>query len=556
MMGEFRLPIEYAARTYEIAESMVEDLEVVESRGDGSSMYDVLLSPKTSMARRTAQRAARRFTDDTSYLKATVQMARKVDWEVYAAAEAFGAAWSDQGKTSDFNALYHFVEHPRLERLNHYPWVLLILSVQSILSPMLFLMSPILILLLPFAILQITSRGVSWATYRAVLGEVLQRHALGSLFYGPKTLSNAVSSGAALGLFFVQLYSSLQSCWQFHRNLLRVHTFLEDAQAYLNYATDMMRRVEAAAPDASYEAFAADVGAHRAELERVVAALDKVAPFRYGFGEVRQLGYLRYLFYQLKHNAVWRRSVDYALDFTGYVETMASVRRLLKAKRVAACRFLKPGKGFKVRGIHYPLHAHHERHAYALTDKVGTLVTGPNASGKTTFVKTAMLGVLFSQQYGCGFYEKASLAPFAELCCYLNIPDTSGRDSLFQAEARRCREILELAQGGRQMFCIFDELFSGTNPYEASASAYGVLTHLAKLANVRFLLTTHFLDLCTRLGDNKKLENVHMKTTVTPEGGLKYDYKLVEGISSVKGGLQVLHDLGFPKAVVDCAKTY
>jgi DNA mismatch repair ATPase MutS len=43
---------------------------------------------------------------------------------------------------------------------------------------------------------------------------------------------------------------------------------------------------------------------------------------------------------------------------------------------------------------------------------------------------------------------------------------------------------------------------------------------------------------------------------VTPEGGLKYDYKLVEGISSVKGGLQVLHDLGFPKAVVDCAKTY
>ena len=95
----------------------------------------------------------------------------------------------------------------------------------------------------------------------------------------------------------------------------------------------------------------------------------------------------------------------------------------------------------------------------------------------------------------------------------MNIPDTSGRDSLFQAESRRCKEILDKLSGeappteeGKQQasaqwgpvrhFCIFDELYSGTNPYEAIASAYGYIMYLTKHDNVDFMLTTHYIQLC------------------------------------------------------------
>jgi hypothetical protein len=40
-------------------------------------------------------------------------------------------------------------------------------------------------------------------------------------------------------------------------------------------------------------------------------------------------------------------------------------------------------------------------------------------------------------------FDKLKLSPFDHIHSYLNIPDTSGRDSLFQAEARRCKEILD-----------------------------------------------------------------------------------------------------------------
>ena len=97
------------------------------------------------------------------------------------------------------------------------------------------------------------------------------------------------------------------------------------------------------------------------------------------------------------------------------------------------------------------------------------IITGPNAAGKTTLLKCIMLNVLFTQQVGRGFYDKALINPFDFIHCYLNIPDTSGRDSLFQAEARRCKNILSFIEmhKDKKHFCIFDELYSGTNHYEA-----------------------------------------------------------------------------------------
>jgi hypothetical protein len=555
-MQDFKLPIEYQ-RKYDVPGSMAEDLELVHSRGDGKSMYDVLLAPNTDMAHFAAERASHFYTDDTQYLKESVALVRKVDWNVYGAASSFATVWKEHQGIADFNALFHFVEHPRLERLNHSTWLLFILSIQSILSPLLFMISPLIVLIIPFAILQLTQKGVCWESYKVALTEVLKRHALGSIFFGPKNLNGIVSSGAALGLFLVQLYTSVQSCWQFHRNLHRVHTFLDQSGAYFAHTIVMMHEVEAKA-SAKFQGFAADVRARRVALQEMKALIDQVEPFKYGVREVKQLGYIRYIFYKMKHEVAWTKAIDYSLGFHGYVENMSKLKNLLAKKRVAPCRF--GGKhdkgGVRFTKIHYPPHSDHKKHTYALTKKIGKLVTGPNASGKTTYIKSAMLGVLFSQQFGCGFYQKATLTPFQELCCYLNIPDTSGRDSLFQAEARRCKEILDRVKNGRRMFCIFDELFSGTNPYEASASAYGVLTHLSNQPNVWFLLTTHFLDLCIKLDESPKLQNVHLKTTRNPDQSIRYDYSLVLGISDVKGGVQVLQDLKFPATVIECAKSY
>ena len=48
------------------------------------------------------------------------------------------------------------------------------------------------------------------------------------------------------------------------------------------------------------------------------------------------------------------------------------------------------------------------------------IITGPNASGKTTVLKSVLINVILTQQFGCGFYDSAKLKPYKYIHCYLN----------------------------------------------------------------------------------------------------------------------------------------
>jgi DNA mismatch repair ATPase MutS len=133
-------------------------------------------------------------------------------------------------------------------------------------------------------------------------------------------------------------------------------------------------------------------------------------------------------------------------------------------------------------------------------------------------------------------------------------------------------------------FCIFDELYSGTNPYEAIASAYGYITHLTKQDNVDFMLTTHYIQLCKLFeqqntpsesdkrvkpdekstesntnannanNETNKIRNLHMEVADRGNCDFKYLYTLRPGISSIKGGIKVLYDLQYPESIVETTR--
>jgi DNA mismatch repair ATPase MutS len=180
------------------------------------------------------------------------------------------------------------------------------------------------------------------------------------------------------------------------------------------------------------------------------------------------------------------------------------------------------------------------------------ILTGPNASGKTTIIKSCLFNILITQQIGIGFYKSCKISPYNHIHCYLNIPDTSGRDSLFQAEARRCRDIIDKVENIKNgtHFCIFDELYSGTNPDEAVASSHVFMKLLNDKDNVSYLLTTHYNDLCVSLKEVDKVSNYCMSATLK-DNQLLYNYKLKKGINTIKGGVQVLKQMNFPKHMIN-----
>jgi len=137
----------------------------------------------------------------------------------------------------------------------------------------------------------------------------------------------------------------------------------------------------------------------------------------------------------------------------------------------------------------------------------------------------------------------------------LNIPDTSGRDSLFQAESRRCKEILDSIKVNdrERQFCIFDELYSGTNPKEATKAAYAFLEYLRQYKHVDLFLTTHYVSICdkwTEKNEHKRaIENFKMVVNQTETRNIP-TYKIAPGISYIEGAIGILKDMDYPDEMI------
>jgi DNA mismatch repair protein MutS len=185
------------------------------------------------------------------------------------------------------------------------------------------------------------------------------------------------------------------------------------------------------------------------------------------------------------------------------------------------------------------------------------LITGPNAGGKSTALKSIALGAILAQSFGIVPAKKAVLTPFCAINTYLNIPDSVGQESLFQAEMRRAHELfssLENLDGNRFALSIMDEIFTGTNPEEGEAGARGVAYNLALLNNSINIVTTHYKGLTTLEDDtNGVIKNFKVSVIEDTEGNITPTYKLERGISHQRVALKLLKKSGFNKNIINTA---
>jgi DNA mismatch repair ATPase MutS len=345
----------------------------------------------------------------------------------------------------------------------------------------------------------------------------------------------------------------------------KIHDYLFKMKDYISYTIDSMDNyLDKTNHLVKYEPFNSDLQIHKTALTHLLKELELVTPFTISIHKIFEIGHVMHLFYQLYDNKEYSDSLLYSFGFNGYTNLLDGLKTNIDSFKLNKTTFLlkedkkkkdKSNKNKKTirkpafKKMYYPKFIDN-------TDVItndckfnkNLIITGPNASGKTTVLKGAMINLILSQQIGFGCYESLEMHPYDMFHCYLNIPDTSGRDSLFQAEARRCKEIMECIKIKNTEdithFCILDEIYSGTNPDEAVISANMFMKNIVKHDNVTCLLTTHYVKLCKKLAKNKRIINCQMNTKPNEKGtDFEYTYKLANGISTVKGGLKVLKDL-------------
>lgn len=184
------------------------------------------------------------------------------------------------------------------------------------------------------------------------------------------------------------------------------------------------------------------------------------------------------------------------------------------------------------------------------------IITGPNAGGKSTTIKSMLINVILAQTLSLSPVDKFSLTPFYYISTQINIPDCKGKESLFEAEMYRSKRNLDVINKlGPSQFSILamDEIFNSTNPVEGIAGAYAIAKKLATFDNNVSIISTHYLYL-TRLSKDVPLSFKSYKMNVELDAitgdVLKYPYKLAPGISRQYIALELLRRNEFDPDII------
>ena len=560
----FNLPISYLKKKEVLDKDIVNDLELIEVHNeDCKPIYHELFNPNDAISKQVCNQWSKYYTDDINFLKDSKNLYKKIEFNNETNNnEKFSNEWFVIMNNNDFLTKYHFVDFKYLQSFNTNAKFLCYLSIYNITSPVIALLSPIIILIIPFIILKLKGIPVNIKEYKRTISEIMGKHAVGNFFknFNKVGLNKKFYLIFSLAFYCFQMYQNCMSCRKFYKNQKEIHVFFDETKKYIkNTIKNMEHYLTCSNSLSSYNNFNKDVIKNKKILESHYDRLNKLVDIQYNisfYKNINQIGRLMREFHRTRYDESLKSALLFSLGFNGYVSNVCELKKLLKSKNVNFCKFTD--NKLKFNDVLYP--SLHNSPGVVKNDVIidkNYIITGPNAAGKTTLIKTVLLNIIFSQQMGLGFYKTASIDPFKYLHCYINIPDTSSRDSLFQAEARRCKNIIENVNSDPECthFCLFDELYSGTNPDEASASAYAFIDYLTKNNNVKFILTTHFIDVCEKLDSNENIKNLHMETELK-NNKLCYNYKITDGISKTKGGLEVLKQMQYPEKLINKAITF
>jgi len=572
----FKIPMHYNSNKKTINSNIKKDLELL-STVDSSClpMYDYFVFNKNNTVEqkndantKIIEQISEHYTTDVDYLKDQQKLLQNYKHNSTELKDnnMFHIGILDEIKLNNsFKDKYGFIDWDMFEYLNKSQTFLTGLSIYNIISPLMSLMIPIFIVIIPFFIIKFKGYKVSIQQYIKILKETAGNNSIYKLFtnFNSVDITQKMYLLVSAGFYTFSIYQNVISCCKFHQNMKNIHSYFESFASYLDYTNVNIKNfLTFSEPLPSLLKFNGILKSNLKNIESLNNRILKISEYDFkNYKKVTELGYVMKLFYEIYEDPNINETLLYAIGFNSYSEIINNLSLNLQSGSLNCSKITlqiknQKGKKGKIKNVfkdsYYAPLKYNEHIKNDIKLQNNFIITGPNASGKTTILKTTMINIIFTQQFGCGFYKTGSLVPYDNLHCYLNIPDTSGRDSLFQAEARRCKEILDAIKDTDEThFCVFDELYSGTNPDEAESSATSFMKYLCKNKNVSCMLTTHFVNICKNLASNKKISNCQMKTNFDPvNNNIDYNYKLIKGISKIKGGMNILKNMDYPDEIL------
>ncbi len=251
----------------------------------------------------------------------------------------------------------------------------------------------------------------------------------------------------------------------------------------------------------------------------------------------------------------YRNELDRIIDIIGEIDSdlaIASYRRYMDGQ-VCVPDLRQDGTlSIKAENVYHPMIVNPVKNT--LVEERSVLLTGSNASGKSTFLKTIAINAIFAQTiYTClaDTYTSRFFRVFSSMALQDNI---QGSESYYIVEIKSLKRIVDAAGGADTdayahvpVLCFIDEVLRGTNTVERIAASSRILQALAH-KNALCFAATHDIELTTILENT--YANYHFQEEVS-DNDVQFDYQLHKGRATSRNAIKLLGIIGFNKEITD-----
>ncbi len=231
----------------------------------------------------------------------------------------------------------------------------------------------------------------------------------------------------------------------------------------------------------------------------------------------------------------------------GFLDAVCAVLNFRGSSEIWCVPEFTEEKGMCFRKLVHPLIEKPVANDFDIKDNI--LVTGSNASGKSSFVKAAAINAILAQSILTCTAEQFRMRRCKVVTSMAVRDDICAGDSYFVAEIKSMKRIVEQVKT-EYCFCVIDEILKGTNTIERIAASVSVLKEMAETESI-CVAATHDIELTVMLEDCYR--NVHFEETVTDDD-VTFDYKIKEGAARTRNAIKLLKVNGFPQAVISAAE--
>ena len=204
-------------------------------------------------------------------------------------------------------------------------------------------------------------------------------------------------------------------------------------------------------------------------------------------------------------------------------------------------------KEFQVKGLVHPLLQNAVANDFRLKNRA--VVTGANASGKSTFMKALAVNVILAQTIHTCTAAEFSMPAVSVMTSMALRDDLKSGESYYIREAKRMKQMVDSKQNDRPLLIVIDEILKGTNTAERLAASSAILEYFTRLPHY-VVVATHDTGLVNEM--RSKYDSFYFESRVAGDD-IVFEYRIHSGKGGNSNAIALLSLLGYPQEIVHSA---